>query len=575
MNSNWLEIFRDSNEKFIYELIALEVYDELTQKIAVDESLATPDSKREKLYMGLEKKYDGTKDPFIKLVIAHSFVTGEYQIMTDWKKFGTLGMYKGENRIRYNEFESQIYNSAVYIVDYLVENEIQFQLACNILQLAVQASRKTKSELKIKIMSWVNSIELNSNEELTVSKVEFLIPVIHYLLEDREYRKPELLSKIDFMLDFSITQGDTAKSERAKYNEMGFYCIFPDVFQLKVTYFQKLNDTLNEKEVIKKFAETHEKVGGNRAEKGDVFNIEGAIIHYEKAVNLYRNYGLNIGLNRSKIRLDNLKRKMAELPNPNSIIRQRNLLSELTREDHKTMQKTLDDFNLLPTQSQVIELISNLPVITKDQIALIRNRNKLLNQFSELFITEIKNEYDQTIFRTSDDKTKESYALYKHIQKSMILSFKMLEIIKKQNKIIDSSIFVNGVKSISRRKYFFIKAFDLFFVGDIYSALYILTPQVEWWFREASYYAGAQTSNFKKFPTEEAKTLIPLFELNELKEILGEEQHWLFKQLMTKEPMNIRNKVAHGLELNDNGHCIYFVLCVLRLIIEETFDYER
>src|SRR5690625_6850354 len=59
------------------------------------------------------------------------------------------------------------------------------------------------------------------NEELTVSKIEFLVPLIHYLLEDKSYRTPELLSKIDEMLTFSINQGDTAKSERAQYNEMG------------------------------------------------------------------------------------------------------------------------------------------------------------------------------------------------------------------------------------------------------------------------------------------------------------------------------------------------------------------
>src|SRR5690625_4684739 len=221
MGNNWLKFFKDSKENLLYDIIALDVYDDIVQEIAEDKSLSNADSKREKLYIELEKQYDKTLDPFIKLVIAQSFVSGKYNLATNLSTIGTLDVYKGNSGKRYNEFFKQIYDSTVIIVEYLVSYEIQFPLASQIVGLAAKRGNKIKSDLKGKILSWVNEINLDSNEELTVSKIEFLVPVIHYLLEDKSYRTPELLSKIDEMLIFSINQGDTAKSERAQYNEMG------------------------------------------------------------------------------------------------------------------------------------------------------------------------------------------------------------------------------------------------------------------------------------------------------------------------------------------------------------------
>lgn len=572
MSNNWLKTFKDSKEKFLYDIVALEVYDDIAQEIADDKSLSSADSKREKLYIELENEYDKTSDAFIKLVIAQSFVTGKYHIVTNLSKFETFDVYKGNSGKRYNEFSKQIYDSAVNIVEYLVSSEIQFQLACQIVGIAVQRGNKTKSDLKGKILSWVNKIELGSDEELTVSKIEFLIPALHYLLKDKTYRTSELLSKIKDMLSFAINQGDTAKSERAQYNEMGFYCIFPSVFQLEISYFQKLNDVSQVKKVIKKFAETHENLGEKRAVKGDVSNIEGAIMHYENAVSLYKKQGLNNELSKAKKTLDNLKQKMHSMPNPNRIVRHRNLFNYLSKDAQNIMQEILDNFGDLSIHDQIKQLISYLPQFSKDQITQVRKRNKLDNSFFELFVTEITNEYEQTIFKTDDEESKESYALFNYIQKCMILCGKMLEKIVKENKTIIFSDILSEVKSVSKRRHLFIKAFELFFNGDVYAALYILTPQVEWWFREVTYNAGGQTSNLNSFPIEEAKTLPPIFDSNELKEFLGEEQHWLFKQLMIKEPMNIRNKIAHGLELNDNGYCAYFILCVLKLLFEETSE---
>ncbi|ARU92258.1 hypothetical protein SCLARK_001813 [Spiroplasma clarkii] len=82
------------------------------------------------------------------------------------------------------------------------------------------------------------------------------------------------------------------------------------------------------------------------------------------------------------------------------------------------------------------------------------------------------------------------------------------------------------------------------------------------------YQNGGQTSNLNSFPIEQTKALSFMFKSPELKSYLGEDVCWLFEEMMTKEPMNIRNKIAHGLDLNDNGFCVYFILCVIKLMLE-------
>lgn len=569
MSNNWLKKLKDSKEKLFFESIALEVYNDIAQKIADNNSLSNAESKRKKLYTELEEIYDQTEDSFIKLVIAHSFVTGEYHILSNLSKFGNLDVYRGTSGKRYNEFSKQVYESAISIVEFLISNDVQFRLAHEIVKIAVQrVNKNTKANLKEKILSWVNTIELGPDEELSVSKIEFLIPAINYLLEDKSYRTSELLSIIDSMLIFSINQGDTAKSERANFNSMGFDCIFPCVFQLKIKYYQKLNDELQVKKVGKQFAETHENLGNKRAEKGDIANIEGATIHYESAVGLYQKFGLKEELSLAKRTLDNLKQIFFSMENPNSIERYRNLLEYLPEEERSWQRKILDDFENLSFNDQIQQLLLHLPKISKNQIAQFRKANP----FSEVVSAEIKNEHEQTTFKADNEETKESYALFNYIQQNMLLCGQMLQKMLEKDKKISLSETFGKVELISKRQYLFIKAFELFFSGDFCPALYILTPQVEWWFREVTYNAGGQTSNLNHFPTEQAKTLTPIFESNELKEFLGDDQHWLFEQLMNKEPMNIRNKVAHGLDIFDNGYCTYFTLCILKMVFEKTTE---
>lgn len=294
-------------------------------------------------------------------------------------------------------------------------------------------------------------------------------------------------------------------------------------------------------------------------------------MHLENAIKIYQNYELtNLEkMKQCKIRLDELKIKFSETEYPNSIIRDENLMDYLSEEEKTQLNEYLEHFKLMERNEQIEFLIQSVPFITRQEISEDRKRSRQINRFFEVFPVILTNEYEQTIFESNSEETKESLALFRSIQLTgAALWMHLLQVILVEKIQVDFSEIIKENPILSKRLYYINKAFELFFLGDIYSGLYLLLPQIEWWFREVAKQSGEQTSNLKSFPIERSKTLTPIFETEALKSYLGEDRHWLFKKLMIEEPMNIRNKVAHGLEFNDNGYCAYFVLCIMKLLFE-------
>ncbi|MCH5002080.1 DUF4209 domain-containing protein [Listeria monocytogenes] len=573
MTIKLIDYIFEGNETLYFELVALEVYEDIATKIVEDNNEDDFQAKRKKLYEELEKRFDSSEDDFVRLVIAYSFISGTYFMINGLSTTGKLDKYSGK---RYTEFVTTITNNAIEIAQTLIKNEIQYRFATDLIGIALKvANKQTKNDIANKVNEFVKQTILSKDEaELSVKKVHFLIPAINLLLEYKEFRNTSLLLKIDEMLGFAIEQGDTAASERSKCNSMGFDCLFPGVFELKIQYCQKSNNTDKEKinEVVRSFADTYVNLAKSRRDIGEV-NLQMAIQHYENAVKIYVKYGFNDELKVVKKLLDEAKQELENWNNPHSISREYNLMDYFPKEYHEQLNEWLKVFEKLDINNKIQTLLSNnqlVPLISKSDVSKFRNRRKQSNQFSEIFPVNIVNEKGHTIFYGDSEECKESYALYNYIQIfSVPLWSHFLTNIFEQQVQLDFTELFSSIGSLSKRSHLFSKAYELFFSGDIYSALYILVPQVEWWFREIAYQAGEQTSNLNYFPTEHAKTLAPIFATDALKKYLGEEQHWLFEQLMTKEPMNIRNKIAHGLDLNDNGFCVYYALCVFKLVIRE------
>jgi hypothetical protein len=386
--------------------------------------------------------------------------------------------------------------------------------------------------------------------------------------------KESLLSKINDLLEFSKNQGDTTKSVRSQYNAMNFDCIFPFAFDLKIKYYRKLNDREKEKQTILDFGQFYETLGFARIETGESNDLMVAEFHFENAVGIFSENGFQAELKRAKQKLDEIKNRLDELQT--GILHEfaPNLRNYMNDDEKNTFENMMKEFNSLDFNNKIHYLINLVHFVTRDDVENFMKQRREQNPLSEVFSTKITNSHSQTTFQDDSENSKENYALFNCLYFNIIALAPFIdsiisEVTEVKNAKLDFSI--SGYPlALQPRQNTLNKAFELFFSGDVYNALHLLTPQIEYWFREEVYSKGGQTSNLKFFPTEQAKTLTPIFETEELKDFLGEEKHWLFEKLMNQEPMNLRNKIAHGLELNDNGYSVYFVLAVIKLLMENT-----
>lgn len=569
MRDNWLKYFISSNEPLQFDLESAQVYDDLFKKVAEDKTLQTFQERRKALYNELELRFDSISDVFVKTVIGYSLTSGVYFINEGLSDRRTMHKYSGQ---RFREFADMATNSAIQLAKELVSRKKQYRLASSLVSVAIcSADKKDINTVENKLSKLVSSIKFDESTLNRVESFEFLIPAIGYFLDKKDYRTDELLEKIEAMIDFSILQGDTASTERSKYNSMGFDCIFPSAFNLKIKWYQKKNNKQQIKEVAKRYAGVYEQLAEERFNLGGI-NLEASIMHLENAVKVYQKYELTDSeeMKQAKLRLDELKGEFSEMEHPNSIMRDKNLMDYLNAEEQTQLNEYIEQFKLMERNEQIEFLVRIVPFITRQEISENRKKSKQINQFFEVFPVIMTNEYEQIIFESNSETTKESLALFERIQIiGAVLWMHLLPVIFDEKIEVDFSEIIKKHPILSKRSYYINKAFELFFFGDIYSGLYLLLPQIEWWFREVAKQAGEQTSNLQSFPVERSKTLTPIFETEALKSYLGENRHWLFKKLMIEEPMNIRNKVAHGLEFNDNGYCAYFVLCIMKLLFEQ------
>lgn len=569
MRDNWLEYFISSNEPLHFDLESAQVYDDLFKKVAEDKTLQTFQEKRKALYNELELRFDSISDIFVKTVIGYSLTSGVYFINEGLSDRRTMHKYRGQ---RFREFADMATNSAIKLAKELVSRKKQYRLASSLVSVAIcSADKKDINTVENELSKLVSSIKFDESTLNRVESFEFLIPAIGYFLNKKDYRTDELLEKIEAMIDFSILQRDTASTERSKYNSMGFDCIFPSAFNLKIKWYQKKNGKQQIKEVAKRYAGVYEQLAEERFNLGGI-NLEASIMHLENAIKVYQKYELTDSeeMKQAKLRLDELKGEFSEMEHPNSIMRDKNLMDYLSAEEQTQLNEYIEQFKLMERNEQIEFLVRIVPFITRQEISENRKKSKQINQFFEVFPVIMTNEYEQIIFESNSETTKESLALFESIQIiGATLWMHLLPVIFDEKIEVDFSEIIKQHPILSKRSYYINKSFELFFLGDIYSGLYLLLPQIEWWFREVAKQAGEQTSNLKSFPVERSKTLTPIFETEALKSYLGEDRHWLFKKLMIEEPMNIRNKVAHGLEFNDNGYCVYFVLCIMKLLFEQ------
>ncbi|GAB2027863.1 DUF4209 domain-containing protein [Lactovum odontotermitis] len=563
----WLEKILESTEHLHFELIAQEVYSDLVKVIADDETIIDYQNKRAALEKRLIERFDESDDDFVRLIIGHSLISGIYYIHAGLSQNNEIEKYHGT---RFNEFREQTFNLSTTLGKTLIESKKQYRIAFNLFCIAVNSSsRSEKNQLREYLFELVNLFEASDIKE-NVSALEFLVPSISYLIDDKKYRTENLLLKMNSLIEAAVSFGDTAPTVRSQYNAMGFDKVFPQTFELKIKYFQKKQDKANVKLTAKEYASVYEELARRRYESGGA-SIRVAKNHLEAAVQIYLSYDLanSPELKSAKATLDNIKTELHNGSDPDSKVYAKNIMNYFSKEERGQLDAIICDFKSKDLNYQILFLLQAIHFISEEDVQKARQQNKKSNQFYEIFPLVFTNEDGQTIFENKSEENKVSLALFDHIQMTGVVWIHLLQAMWEEKYSIDFSDLVSKNETLKPRAYFINEAFRLFFEGEVYSAIYLLIPQIEWWFRKIASNEGDLTSNLKNFPVEQSKTLAPLLDTDSVKEFLGENNHWLFKELMTMEPMNIRNKAAHGLEFNDNGYCAYFVLCVMKLIMSK------
>ncbi len=562
-----IESFIECSETLYLNVLGTKFYE--SEELLTDHT--SLQNSKEVFLKRLEKKLDKSTNVFEKFIISYSFVTGNYFSNPN------IGQYKGNSGKRFNDFVDIVIDSAIKLSSFLLENNVQYSLNQQILEALLETPIKSTQkigEINDKFLDWIELVEIEDamEDEIFISKYSFLVFLLKHLLESKKFKnKEKLQTKIDNLIKLVSFQKQIKEKKPLSLESKNEF-IFSEAYYLKIRYIQKKVNISEEKNVALELAETYEWLGNERSSIQSDINQRISILHYRKAVEIYNKYGLKDSLSSAKRKLDELKAK--DFEEHSQPIRRAGIgqSEELTR--------LMDNFKCLNIIQRIIYICTQTTIFTKDMIKQNRIKDQEINPFYDRFSHSILNRSGQTIYTNGTEEEKESLALYNSIGVFIQVISPFIQemfsenITKKEG--VDFGDLLNTLPSeLEERKYLFQRSFDLFLIGDYICALHLLVPQVENWFRQEAYRKGGQTSNIDKDVSKEsAKTLTPIFELEELMNFLGEEYHWIFNQIMVKEPMNLRNKIAHGIELNDNGFGLYFILLVLKLLIVKSEENE-
>jgi len=562
-----IESFIECSETLYLNVLGTKFYE--SEELLTDHT--SLQNSKEVFLKRLEKKLDKSTNVFEKFIISYSFVTGNYFSNPN------IGQYKGNSGKRFNDFVDIVIDSAIKLSSFLLENNVQYSLNQQILEALLETPIKNTQkigEINDKFLDWIELVEIEDamEDEIFISKYSFLVFLLKHLLESKKFKnKEKLQTRIDNLIKLVSFQKQIKEKKPLSLESKNEF-IFSEAYYLKIRYIQKKVNISEEKNVALELAETYEWLGNERSSIQSDINQRISILHYRKAVEIYNKYGLKDSLSSAKRKLDELKAK--DFEEHSQPIRRAGIgqSEELTR--------LMDNFKCLNIIQRIIYICTQTTIFTKDMIKQNRIKDQEINPFYDRFSHSILNRSGQTIYTNGTEEEKESLALYNSIGVFIQVISPFIQemfsenITKKEG--VDFGDLLNTLPSeLEERKYLFQRSFDLFLIGDYICALHLLVPQVENWFRKEAYRKGGQTSNIDKDVSKEsAKTLTPIFELEELMNFLGEEYHWIFNQIMVKEPMNLRNKIAHGIELNDNGFGLYFILLVLKLLIVKSEENE-
>lgn len=460
-----------------------------------------------------------------------------------WSKFHDVTC--GSNAVKkYLELFEVVYNPDEWICC------LNLLYRATVISAQIGKNNQLYSDCIDKVIEKLNLMDGKDGKFLSIELLE--------LLDVQKYNdRVTMLNLVDKIIKNAQNDSDIYKVEKA--------------YSLKL----KIEKDQNKKKIINSEMAVYYENYADSIVENDFRNVVNKVSYFQKAIHNYNEAGEK---EKAKETMKKLGDTQKNIDKHMATIKSKPFdYTKIIKEIKKMMEG-------LSFEEAIILLALNTKFHKKEDI-----KNKVLQECKTsigmcLFPEKILDKEGKTLIELpgldwnepeKDEKTFELYML-REILKSQeiegfILSIMLNEIIDKYKFTKEDIKFLvkDNVIIPEGREDIILNGIYFGLVGDYYTSLHILAPQMENLFRTIARDVGGVTFTLENDNTSKVKVLSSVFEIDELKECYDENILFVFRALLNEQASgNIRNDIGHGIMDEDQANSNlgkYFLSAVIKL----------
>lgn len=460
-----------------------------------------------------------------------------------WSKFHDVTC--GSNAVKkYLELFEVVYNPDEWICC------LNLLYRATVISAQIGKNNQLYSDCIDKVIEKLNLMDGKDGKFLSIELLE--------LLDVQKYNdRVTMLNLVDKIIKNAQNDSDIYKVEKA--------------YSLKL----KIEKDQNKKKIINSEMAVYYENYADSIVENDFRNVVNKVSYFQKAIHNYNEAGEK---EKAKETMKKLGDTQKNIDKHMATIKSKPFdYTKIIKEIKKMMEG-------LSFEEAIILLALNTKFHKKEDI-----KNKVLQECKTsigmcLFPEKILDKEGKTLIELpgldwnepeKDEKTFELYML-REILKSQeiegfILSIMLNEIIDKYKFTKEDIKFLvkDNVIIPEGREDIILNGIYFGLVGDYYTSLHILAPQMENLFRTIARDVGGVTFTLENDNTSKVKVLSSVFEIDELKECYDENILFVFRALLNEQASgNIRNDIGHGIMDKDQANSNlgkYFLSAVIKL----------
>jgi hypothetical protein len=530
----------------------------------------------------LEAEFDNASS-FDKVLSTYSLTSGEllypYNPITVPYDLN-VPTYSGN---RYQYFcDEAVAAAKQLILEYLVKPESDNgRFVANMVKVIMGLNKKSLSSFWAQAYTYWDDCADGSYE--SVAKFESLVIIAHAVIEAK-YKEEIPLENINSLVEYSVRQGDAAKTCRSRYNAMNYSELIGEAFGLKLHYAHKSGDIINTRAVCRDAMEAYAAlIDAERAKGGHYLGL--AIKHSGPAMYYAKEAGETSELAALKQAKDEMECKQHEYR-----ISGQDPCSYQYSKSYEIPYVSPEQFGITGFHGIVKALFEALVQATAREN--IRDHIKS-NRLSNIFDNRTENEDGVTVFSALDPVEDCSTCDAKEMcRTSGCKCFKSREVINLSERLHLWSAFchviIASLKELDNvaemiekalidkapntdRVYTIQLGVEQWLQGHHYTALRLICPEFEYLLRECIKNRGGITSD-TSVRVDKVNTLKGFLRKNKDIEWASQDIKWLIEALLTSEPLNLRNKTSHGLSVQSDGAISALIVLLLYHLITGRFS---